>query len=542
MKKYLILFFLLILPINVFASSKRIENYNVYVNIDKFGNAEVSELITVNFNNHNTDIYNHQISYKDLWVKSQVPTNLYSDGIYNATSLTEPKVFIKYLGHDEEASFDSEFINLSKVYYKEDLSVNNYLQRSTDLGKDISINIDKNYNRVAFLFKYILSNIVVSHMDSDEIYYPFLRNNIEDNIDKFELNINLPFSNISRFYTHGSKGKYKINGSLISYVTTNHNSYSEIRFRLLLDKGSFESITKESNVFARDAIIRIENEREETITIEEQNKVFNTNLVMYVSIIYLAIVFILFFITLWFSDRDNKNVKVPMDYHFNYPALDYFSHNMITKRSFISSLLRMILDKDILCVRKGKDYILTINKSPDYLSCEVLEDYLIDSSIKKNISFNELIKFIKQKKHNYYYDNYLHVASKEALKEKFYVSNGIPVVFSIFLFLISFFIVVAGFYFKVYHILPYLTIIVSSINFIYALTIKKKTMKGIYLTRKEEKLKERLANKEKFIDDESLLVSIIYDQFDETLKRFEGNIDLVMIKDIYSALNKSLPY
>ena len=87
---------------------------------------------------------------------------------------------------------NKDFTKFTKAYYKEDAKEKDYVESSIQDGKDLTLYYTKEEGDVAFLIEYDIYDVVVKHLDCEEFYWSFLRNNFDKDIPSFSLRFHFP--------------------------------------------------------------------------------------------------------------------------------------------------------------------------------------------------------------------------------------------------------------------------------------------------------------------------------------------------------------
>ena len=107
------------------------------------------------------------------------------------------------------------------------------------------------------IIEYTLQNVAVKHNDLGEIYWNFIGGNVECNISKLNININILKDSFLKTYTHGNaSGKTEeINNQNVNFSYRNVKAGQYVSARLLFGKNAIGEAIKRSNVSALDLII-----------------------------------------------------------------------------------------------------------------------------------------------------------------------------------------------------------------------------------------------------------------------------------------------
>lgn len=461
------------------------------------GSMYVQELIVLDgtFSSFSKDII-----YKNSNLNYHNPIDFKKDAIYNGSNIYDVSIKAKKITHNDInfKTFFETFETLEKKYYKEDAKNKEYVEKSIRDGKSYEMYYESQNETVAFLIEYKVADVVVLHQDIAEIYWPFLNDSFDEEIENFMIHVTLPKKDES------NKVFAFLHGDIIGKLTNmNHQTieasmkklprYNEVSLRMTFDPNILnkERIKKQSNIFALESIEEIENYRIKTESTTYQNKKRIHKVIFSISSIYfLSILF--WWIYVYFKyDREYKtnyqekyNQDIIQDY--TSPVVEELVNHEITANSFISSFLNLI-DKKNIKVIKNQEKIIEFqlqHKKNITTTEEVLLDFLFEKvSNKKHLTWNDFKEYAVNKKtaKMFYiqYENWFRCVQKDCDREKFYESHGLPIISSIFLLLFAIFIAFATIYFEISLLIPWFSFILGVLFFLYSTNVKKKTKKGV---------------------------------------------------------------
>lgn len=505
---------LFLFTITAQAASYDIEAMLVDASIKENGDMEVKELIVVDGNFTN---FQRSLTYKDSRLESHEPPKIYEDAIYNGTGLKD--VTASYLKLDKEeidySLMEQEFTLLKRTYYKEDALPFEYVESSIQDGKTITMYYNSQNERVAFLLTYTITDVVVLHTDTAEIYWPFLRNNFEEPITKYMVNVHLPsnIDELTHYFIHGDiTGNIKpTSKNSLEASFTKVSSNTDISIRVLFSSTALTEIaeTKQTNQANYDEIIALEEERFQTEKETYERNSLILNIVQSFCIGYL------FFLGCWwlfvfFRYHFTLSTKKKVEYskskvNLSLPLIDVLMNNEVSYDAFCATLIHLIEDKKIKVTKlEGEDYRLSlITKENVTYTEELLLDFLFEKiGSNQTVTLNAFQKYLTAEKSSRtfanFYTNWSRCILKEADRQEFYEKNGLPIITSIFCLLLMIFVLFAGVYFKLNTILPWCSFILTLLFCIYCFMIHKRTKHGQELYLNCLALKKFLQDFQKF--------------------------------------------
>lgn len=317
---FLILFLVVLLfSSSAFASDGlNIDRWSVDAKLLETGDLQVSEDILFNFSDKFNGVYR----------------NIMLDKIDGVEDLS-----VYELVSGEEIKYE-------KVEQAEKGDANKFTTKIEDNTREIQIFSPSENEKKTFRLQYKLSNVAVKHEDTGELYYKFLGEENETDIDYFSINLSLPDFHKDRIkiFAHGpQQGKiYFSDGSIkseISDVEAGEFIENRILFPIQYIEGSkniggktFQGIIKEEEEFAKE------------LQEEKEAKIRRKNLFTTISIISGLIgLFIIAF--LFYKFRRDPSVFDKMEAPYpNYipPAeLSLFFNKAQTPRSLLASLFNL---------------------------------------------------------------------------------------------------------------------------------------------------------------------------------------------------------
>lgn len=514
MKKIIFLGLCLFWPFSVYALERMdVSNLLVDVTLKDDGRMSVKELFLVS---GDYETFTRRLTYKTSSYSYNTPPLLLKDVIYNGRDLTVLNV--SYLNLEDEITFDTfdeDFTKFTKNYYKEDAKDKDYVEFSVQDGKDITLYYDSENERTAFLIEYEITDVVVKHLDCEEIYWAFLKN-FDKDMASFSLRLHFPKSiHLETFksYLHGD-----ISGKTIMLDTktiqTNFNKVrrnTEILTRFVFDSDTVLTVpsNKQSGLNRYQDILHLEDEEVKKETKEAETKDKIGQIMTRFCKSYLIVLFALWFLFLLrykksFSKKEESAMNAP------YPVaiLTTFLYGKTNKSAFCTSLLELYKKGNI---GYTKNTLTIKDKENLNYTEEMIIEFLFDKVGKENhVSLNELYKYMTNEKtagsFKKFYNSWSLCVSKETDKCSFYEKNGLPIICSIFAVLIILFVLFASVYFKVSYLLPWLSFLITLLFVFFCFSFSPKTKEGRYLSKKLQKVRETLEgdltslNKSEYLD------------------------------------------
>ncbi len=503
MKKIFWFLILLIIPVTVSARvNYDVTDFFVDAYILDNGDLRVKELIVLdgNFNG-----YWINIPYRNPILEYHNPINFSGDAIYNGKGISDVLLSAKKI-KEKEITFDifeESFTSLKKSYYEEDAKNGNYVESSIQNGKSFKMYYQAENESVAFLIEYTLEDMIVLHEDVAELYFAILSEDFEDPIENLQIKVHLPGIDESdnfRIWTHGDLTANIEFLDESTFLTTVKKVYANtaIDVRTTFDKSLLNSqlVQKQTEEVALEQIIEVEEERAKSANEQRETARKNLLLANILCGIYIGFL-IIWWIYIYFRfDKEYKSAfvsKYNREFieNYNVEVVDYLMHHNITPNAMSASILNLIYKKNIKVEeiteekkQKEKNYQFTLlNREQVSDTEDVLLDFLFETVGKENtFTTLELKKYASgtstftnfQKS----YTNWQNCVRKDGERQNFFEKNGLPIVSSIFLLLIAFFIVFFLVYLQVDSFMMLIVITLSLVFLIYALLIRKRTRKG----------------------------------------------------------------
>lgn len=557
-----------------------IDDYIVDASIDISGNLLVKEVIKVkgSFNGYIRDLV-----YKnsDLNEFDGSLSSFEGSSIYNASNIEINKV--GSISYDKELTFD--IFNEEVNEFSECSSSKNCYEKS-DITDGVSLKMynETNDGSTYFYIEYLLGNTVVIHEDVAEVYYNFIGNGFDDDINKYQLRLSLPSSTTKddiRLWAHGP-----LNGEVSFWTDENRENYygaylvvedlprnTPVDLRMTFPNSLIlvdHPFLKKSNTLALDKILEVETSRaNEANRIREKAKIFTYGTYT-MSVVYIILTILLFIYIYLKYDKEVKT-SFNMEYNrefiddYNVTNIEYLFDKKITSKAFSTSILNLIYKKNIKFEQLSKK---------DYKFIKVNEDNLSESELKlmeilftnigngSEVTLSDIKKYAKQINGTTSsfltdFNKWVSITTNESIKNNFFENNTkIKLYFGLYS-LLGFLIMYLFYKIEVFNILVVITLVLTIVFIIYILTFDKRTPKGAIDYAKWKAFKKFLKDFGRFDEkdlpeitlwERYLVYASIFglaDKLSKTMKiKFEelnySNSDFVFDYILWSNLNSSV--
>lgn len=489
MKKVLLLIFMfLCFPITVLAADYKITNYYIDAKVLENGDMNVSELIVLkgSFNGYERDL----LYYNPL-----------ADSTMNASGIENITVKAKYIDDVSFNTFNEEFTNFQRSTFANNGDKGKYILSNLSGGNRIRMYYHTKSAKTAFLITYTLKDVVSIHDNEGfaEVYWTFIGDGFEDNINDLRIRVTLPGkddSDFFRIWAHGEvNGEVEylknsdVSGMLATSIKVDHNTPTDIR--MTFDKKLINKSNKTSNKTFDDIIAAEEKLAAERNALRREIKIkYNTCVIMSVILyVYLIISWILIYVK---YDKERKvdfiskyNREFIDDY--NVEVIDYLMNKGITENAMSASIMNLIYKKNIKAEKiadKKDDYEFTLlnrdnindteNKLLDFLFVKVGDGTKFSTiSLKKYASSTKTCNTFMNS-----YTSWKNKVIEDGVKEGFFETNKNYVWFS-FLSLVFGVILMAYMAANNIEFIPgYLYIFFAITFLVYTLVFSKRTKKG----------------------------------------------------------------
>lgn len=490
-----LIFFLFPVFVTAATINYDLENFLIDAEIQDNGDLFVRELIVLDgtFNGYIRDI-----SYANPKLKYQTPVNFSSDAIYNGTRIENMKIGAKKINNQVsfetmEESFQTLENNYSTNYRYETSS----LPYNLGLGTSYKMYFSSKKEKVAFLLSYTISDVVVIHNDTAEVYWTFLGEGFEDKIENVSIKLHFPFNNTNlRVWAHGelTGNIKKENNTTVEATISNLSPKNAVDIRATFDKETIINANKISNTAALNKIIEVEEKRaEEANKIRKKAKiiVFVLSLFSGLHLIFLIITWIYVYLK---YDREYKptfNLEYNREFidDYNVEVVDYIMHQTIGENAMSASILNLIYKKNIKVEevpteKKKKNYKFTLLNMDNINQSEQLLIKFLFEKVGKNQEFTteELKKYAESTKTYESYRN-SHTAWRnsvinDAKKECFFENKKSYIGFGIMFCLLGAILMFCSMSLETALILPSICFAFGTLFILYCAFLRKRTRRG----------------------------------------------------------------
>lgn len=506
----------IICPISVLAKD---ETRKLYINIDilRNGDIKVQELASLD-GEYNGRLRNIEYggTYTNTFTGQE--SDFISSDIYNGSDITDLKIYD--VKNKDKITFNSIFNTAirsneyQEVTYASNGQTGVYEKNSTYKGIDLKI-FNPSSNNTAFYMEYIVKNVVVVHNDVAEINWNILGDSYEENIEEFQVHVNLPEKDSSmRVWLKGNKntlnGKVERKNDKYAKITYDFlGAYNPITVRMMFSKDLVKDATKITNVDAKESILKVEKRfAEEANAVRDQIKFVNNSVILLTIVWYLALIISL--IILFYKKKQADKTSFDMDYLREFPAtygpetLSYLLKKKITEDSFGASLL-MLIEKKVLKVENNPDnkkdfYLIKLENIEDITSSEEIILDLIINEIGngEKVSLKDIKKYgrttTKAQKFIRKYNKWNKESTNNAKKEDFFQTTVPIKKVVIILSLVGFLITIINSFVDTGFIFGYLAIAISIITLIITGNTLFRTEKGALQYKQWKALKKFLVD------------------------------------------------
>lgn len=493
MKKiFIALLCFLTFPLFASAANYDIKHYYINATLEDNGDMSVEELIVMKgtFNGYEVGIeYN---------------TNDY----YSASSMEDIKIFGNTNIDEEDIDIKNwKFVypEFEKVGYANNGDILKYIETIGIDSNNYRMYYATNNSKTAFLFKYTLKNVAISHADCVEYYWNFFSNSFRDNINDLKIRINYPTKmNEEDFHWwfHGNlAGTSEIVNVSDNYTTVIASldylsAYSPVDFRTLAPKEGFKTSTfrKMDNEEVKRDIINHEND-----IVRQDLETIKRNKILFYTFETLSVIYIISLIIIWiYVYKKFDKERTPKFQHkynrdfiddYNVEVVDFLMNNQITPNAMSASILNMIYKKNIETEKDSSDdknYIFTLKTRDNLNDTEnILVDFLFEKVGTANtFTTKELKRYASSTKTcDIFMNSYTKWKNKvmeDGKNQGFYDTLEGRFTYGAVMLIIALLIYVAGVcLFHVNFLLIHLLLPASFIFIIYLGFIKRKSEKGI---------------------------------------------------------------
>lgn len=496
---------LFIFSINLYAVSNinyKIDDYIVDSRIDISGNMVVREVIKVkgSFNGYIMDL-KYKNSNNKVFDKSI--DSFYGSSIYDASNIEVRKVGT--INYDKELDFNVFDQSVNEFTMNDSCTVNKGCYEKSDITDGVSLKMYNETNNPStyFYIEYLLGNVVVMHEDIAEVYFNFVGDMFDDDINKYKLRVVLPdkTKELVRVWAHGP-----LNGNVSPIKDENgyyYGGYLEINdlysntpvdMRLTFDKNLIlvdHPYLKKSEVLALDKILEVENLRADKANKEREKAKFFMYGSYALGSVYLVLLVLLF---VYIYIKYDKELKTNFDMEYNrefindydVTNIEYLFDKKITEKAFSTSILNLIYKKNIKIEQiDKKDYKLikvntdNVSESEEYLMKMIFDnignkEYVLLSQIKKYAKeiHGTTSEFLTS------FTTWQNKVTSESIKNNFYESNTKIKVLGVLFSLVGYLVFYVMVRFNGFNLFSIIIFICALVFMIYVLIFNKRTKRG----------------------------------------------------------------
>ena len=540
MKKILVLIISLFSFISVnYAVSNvnyKIDDYIVDARIDISGNMVVREVIKVkgSFNGYIRDL-KYKNSNNKVFDKSI--DSFYGSSIYDASNIEVRKVGT--INYDKELDFNVFDQSINEFTMNDSCTVNKGCYEKSDITDGVSLKMynETNNSSTYFYIEYLLGNVVVMHEDIAEVYFNFVGDMFDDDINKYKLRVVLPdkTKELVRVWAHGP-----LNGNVSPIKDENgyyYGGYLEINdlysntpvdMRLTFDKNLIlvdHPYLKKSEVLALDKILEVENLRADKANKEREKAKFFMYGSYALGSVYLVLLVLLFVYTYIKYDKELKT-NFDMEYNrefindYDVTNIEYLFDKKITEKAFSTSILNLIYKKNIKIEQiDKKDYKLikvntdNVSESEEYLMKMIFDnignkEYVLLSQIKKYAKeiHGTTSEFLTS------FTTWQNKVTSESIKNNFYESNTKIKVLGVLFSLVGYLVFYVMGRFNGFNLFSIIIFICALVFMIYVLVFNKRTKRGAEDYRKWKAFKRFLEDFGRF-DEKELPEIVLWERY-----------------------------
>ena len=530
---------LFIFSINLYAVSNinyKIDDYIVDSRIDISGNMVVREVIKVkgSFNGYIRDL-KYKNSNNKVFDKSI--DSFYGSSIYDASNIEVKKVGT--INYDKELDFNVFDQSVNEFTMNDSCTVNKGCYEKSDITDGVSLKMynETNNSSTYFYIEYLLGNVVVMHEDIAEVYFNFVSDMFDDDINKYKLRVVLPdkTKELVRVWAHGP-----LNGNVSPIKDENgyyYGGYLEINdlysntpvdMRLTFDKNLIlvdHPYLKKSEVLALDKILEVENLRADKANKEREKAKFFMYGSYTLGSVYLVLLVLLF---VYIYIKYDKELKTNFDMEYNrefindydVTNIEYLFDKKITEKAFSTSILNLIYKKNIKIEQiDKKDYKLikvntdNVSESEEYLMKMIFDnignkEYVLLSQIKKYAKevHGTTSEFLTS------FTTWQNKVTSESIKNNFYESNTKIKVLGVLFSLVGYLVFYVMGRFNGFNLFSIIIFICALVFMIYVLIFNKRTKRGAEDYQKWKAFKRFLEDFGRF-DEKELPEIVLWERY-----------------------------
>lgn len=499
MKKFILFIVLLFTPVFVYAKDidYDITDYYVKANILDNGDMEVNEIIVLDgtFNGYERDI-----AFKNNNLNHSESMNYEVDAIYNATGIFNYSTYAKYVSDIDFDTFNETFTELIPVENTYDAVKGNVYITEYSSFYRFRMYHRTNDAKTAFLIKYTVDDAVVMHNDVAELYWTFIGEDFEDELNNVNIRIYLPEQDTSdnfRIWAHGDlTGEvYKHDNSYVEANVKNISANSPVDIRMTIDKNLIKdsSTLDHSNEEALDKIIEVETKRADEAN--RQRVIAKVIYDIFLAITAISVIYQLISIYIIYKlfDKEYKS-DFMCDYNrefiedYDVEVVEYIMKKNVGPNAMSASIMNLIYKNKIKAERivdsKKEDYKFTLIDRENVSDAEnhLINFLFIIVGDKKSFTTKQLKQYAKSTKtYDTFTSNYTtwnNKVTKVCKNLKIFESHFRVSIYAFIFLLVAIILTIISINIGVFNYFMIINIVLSIGIFIYTLAFKKRTKYG----------------------------------------------------------------
>lgn len=444
---------------------------------------------------------------RDLSYKPNLSDKYESSTWYQGSAIEDLTIQAKYVSEFNDSLFGAvDYNKMSLVSYANNGDVGKYIKSNISNGVRMRMYYKANNQKVAFYIKYTIKNLVVKHENVAEIYFPFIGENFEDDINNVDIKVYLPSADTSsyhRVWAHGTlRGEVeKISNNGLHAYAKNVEAGEVLDVRMTFDSSLVPQSTKKTNQAFFSKILEVEEKRAEDANNLRKELLAKYNTVKYGTFIFfIAVIALGIFIYIKYgkSPKSGYYSKYNREFidDYNVEIVDYLMNKKITPNAMSASIMNLIYKKNLSVQeivndkKKDKDYEFTLENIDNINESEqILIEFLFDKvgngklvNDKKVFTTIDLKNYAKGTKTC---DKFISSYSKWktnvmnlGVQESFYEKHAFPIVSAIIVFIVGAILFIYALSVGVDFILVYFIPFVIVFFIFYGILVDKKTIRG----------------------------------------------------------------
>lgn len=504
----LIILLILCTPLTCHALNYEITDFQIEATLNEKGDMHVCETIV---QNGNFNGYVRELEYRS------------DNKLYSGSDITNIEV---YKANPNTFEKQNPFTKVSSASNGESYK---YIMTKTADGYDVKM--FQKGGDVGYLLCYDVLNAAVLHNDYGELYWNFIGNDFEDDLNNVTIKVNLPgIDEDLRVWGHGPLSGYvsrntNNSNSYLEAKITKVNAYQPVDVRMLFNKDLIKESTKTSNKEIYEEVLKEEQQKaaEANATRKKAKFIHTLELIVFYSFFPISI-----FIIIFCYKKYDKEPKINYDHEYQreFPSedgpeyLDYLLDRSISDRAYQATILE-IIRKRALKVEKlddKKNNYLLVNQE-QYQPYLTEEEAMIHSFLLNNIgngkefSLDDMKKYPKKESNARAWTSHIQSWKTKVLKKataKNYFEKNQSWIVAILYFIYVIFACICGRAYEVISVI--LIIMVGLATFIYLCLIKKRTKEGALLYKKWIALKHFLEDFGRF-DEKELPEIVLWERY-----------------------------